>query len=275
MQLVCILAVVCGLWAFSPDTKPTKPHVVFVTGDDEYRSEITMPLMASILEARHGLRCTVLFAKPSPKTKENIPGLEALKTADLAVFFLRWRTLPDDQMQHILDYLESGKPLVGLRTTTHSFLYPSGHRHAKWNDGFGRDVFGQKWLFHYGHESSTDATVDSAAAEHPVLRGVKREFHVRSWLYHVVPLYGESQPLVVGRAVATKNTKSVANPVAWVKMHNGARVFFTTMGHPEDFSIEAFRKLLINGILWTLDKPIAMEGADATIDGNYKPPPTH
>ena len=84
------------------------PNVVFVTGDDEYRSEVSMPMIAKILEAKHGFKCPVIYAvdpgtgKPNPKYQQNIEGLEALKTADLAVFFLRFRALPDDQLKLIL-----------------------------------------------------------------------------------------------------------------------------------------------------------------------------
>src|SRR5690606_16001795 len=102
------------------------PHVVFVTGDHEYRSEITMPLIAGILEAHHGFRTTVLYAvdengERDPKADRSIEGLESLRDADLAVFYLRWRTLPDEQMDEILEYVHSGRPIVGLRTTTHAF----------------------------------------------------------------------------------------------------------------------------------------------------------
>src|SRR5262249_52225878 len=100
-----------------------KPHVVFVTGDDEYRSEFSMPMIARIVETRYGFRASVAYARPTPQTNNNIEGLEALRTADLAVFFMRWRQLPEDQLQLILDYVKSGKPLAGLRTSTHSFLY--------------------------------------------------------------------------------------------------------------------------------------------------------
>jgi len=104
-------------------------HIVFVTGDEEYRSEDGMPQLAKILALHHGFKCTVLFAinketgEIDPETVDNIPGLEALKTADLMVMFLRFRELPDEQMKYIIDYTNSGKPIMGLRTATHAFNY--------------------------------------------------------------------------------------------------------------------------------------------------------
>ncbi|GAI72270.1 unnamed protein product, partial [marine sediment metagenome] len=104
-------------------------HIVFVIGDDEYRSEDSMPMLAKIVAVHHGFKCTVLFSldketgEIDPGAQENIPGLEALKTADLMVIFTRFRELPDEQMKHIIDYTNSGKPIVGLRTATHAFYY--------------------------------------------------------------------------------------------------------------------------------------------------------
>ena len=254
--------------------KTDQPHVVFVTGDDEYRSEVTMPMIARILEAKHGMRTSVAYARPTPQSKENIEGLEALRTADLAVFYMRYRKLPDDQLQLILDYVNSGKPMIGLRTTTHGFLYPADHKHAAQNDGFGRDVFGQKWLYHNGHSSSTDVSVIPEQADHPILRGVAEEFTVRSWLYQVLPLNGNCTPLLMGKAVNSERKDPEPNPVAWTKDYKGAKVFFTTLGHPDDFKVESVRKLLVNAIYWALEKEVPKEGANAEVQGTYEAPPT-
>ena len=102
-------------------------HVVLVSGDEEYRSEEGLPQLGKILAKHHGFKCTVLFAiNPSdgsidPNTATNIPGLEALNSADLMIILTRFRNLPDDQMQHVVNYVESGKPIIGLRTATHAF----------------------------------------------------------------------------------------------------------------------------------------------------------
>lgn len=271
LYFVCLLAALAGAPGFgAPDGKP---HVVFVTGDDEYRSEFSMPMIARILEAKHNMRTSVAYARPTPQTNTNIEGLEALKTADLAVFFVRWRALPESQLKLILDYVESGKPLVGLRTATHSFRYPLGHPRERWNDGFGIDLFGQKWISHHGNTSSTDVSVVPERAGHPVLRGVELPFHVRSWLYVVEPLHGDCAPLLLGRAVNPRAKDHGPQPVAWTKTYKSARVFFTTMGHPEDFHLESVRRLLINGIYWALGKDVPPSGANAEIQGAYDPPP--
>lgn len=252
-----------------------RTHVVFLAADDEYRSEHSLPMLARILEARHGMRTSVAYARPTPQTSNHMEGLEALRSADLAVFFLRWRALPEEQMRRILDFVASGKPLAGLRTTTHAFRYPKGHPHEAWNDGFGRDVFGQKWIRHAGHPSSTEVTVAAGAEHHPILRGVDRAFPVHSWLYLVSPLAGDSRPLLIGRALnASPKQDMEPQPVAWTKTYNGARVFFTTLGHPQDFHVPAMRRMVVNGILWALGREIPEGGANVEFAREYNPPPS-
>ena len=244
-----------------------KPLVVFVCGDHEYSGEQTLPLIAQELERRYGMRTRVLTASPDQNAEENIPGLEILKDADLAVFFLRWRRLPADQVAHIDAYLNSHKPVFGFRTSTHAFNYPKGHPLEKWN-AFGKFAFGAPpgWgggHFHYGHESSTDITVKPEQVKNPILTGVDKEFHVRSWLYHVLPDYPlpGATWLLMGKAV-NPDKPAVENPVAWTtKNQFGGRVFMTTMGHPEDFQVESFQRLVINGIHWALGKPVPKKWA--------------
>jgi type 1 glutamine amidotransferase len=241
-------------------------HVVFVTGDHEYSSEETIPLIAAALVKRYGMRATVLKSHPDENGEENIPGLAALKDADLAVLFLRWRRLPKEQVEHIGRYLDSGKPVVAFRTTTHAFNYPKGHELEKWN-AFAADYLGAPpgWgngHTHYGHKSSTDVSVIPASASDPLLTGVEKSFHVRSWLYHVLPHYppSDAKRLLVGRAVDPEKKGAVDNPVAWTwKNKAGGRVFMTTLGHPEDFQVESVQRLVFNGINWALGKPIRNE----------------
>lgn len=242
-----------------------KPVVVFVTGDHEYSSENTMPLLAAELEKNYDMKTVVLKSHPDQNAEEDIPGLEALRDADLAVFFLRWRRLPADQLKHIDDYLNSGKPVIGFRTSTHSFNYPEGHELRKWN-AFGERAFGSPpgWggpakHTHYGHESSTDVYVIEKEANHPILKGVDKNFHVKSWLYKVLPDYPAkgSTWLLMGKSVNPNSADAIENPVAWTWVSpSGAKTFMTTLGHPEDFQQEALQRLCVNAIHWTLEKPI-------------------
>jgi type 1 glutamine amidotransferase len=238
-----------------------KPHVVFVLGDHEYSGEVTLPLIAAELEKSYGMRCTVLKSAPDQNGETDIPGLEALRSADLAVFYLRWRKLPAEQLEHIEAYVNSGKPLFGFRTTSHAFNYPKDSPLAPWN-GWAAKAFGAPpgWgadgHTHFGHKASTDVRVFEAAKAHPILAGVPAEFHVRSWLYRVAPKWPptDATQLLTGKAL-NPDKPAEDNPVAWTwKNEKGGRVFFTTMGHPEDFGVEAMQRVTVNAIHWLLGK---------------------
>jgi len=195
-------------------------HVVFITGDEEYRSEEGLPMLGKILAKHHGFKCTVLFAINEEtgfidaNYGRNIPGLEALKDADLMVILARFRALPDEQMEHIDAYLKSGRPVIGMRTSTHAFKFPDDSKWAHyndayagpeeaWADGFGRLVLGEKWISHHGshkHESTLGLLAEGVEG-HPILRGIKSgDIWASSDVYGVrLPLPGDSMPLVLGQ----------------------------------------------------------------------------
>ena len=241
-----------------------RPLVVFVTGDHEYSGEFTLPLIAAELEKNYGMRTKILKAAPDQNGEKDIPGLESLHEADLAVFFLRWRQLPQNQLNCIDAYLKSGKPVMGFRTTTHAFNYPDGDDRKRWN-AFGEFAFGSPpgWggaakHTHYGHNSTTDVSVIPTAAKHPILTGVDPAFHASSWLYRVLPDHPAkgAVPLLMGKSV-NPDKEAVDNPVAWTWQNQwGGKAFFTTLGHPEDFQVKSFQRLVINAIHWELGKPV-------------------
>ncbi len=274
-------------------------HIVLVSGDEEYRSEEALPQLAKILATHHGFKCTVLFALDKDGTINpnisNIPGLEALQTADLMIIFTRFRNLPDDQMKHIVDYIESGKPIIGMRTATHAFNIPGGKTYSRWSDGnkdggFGRVVLGEKWVNHHGHhgKESTRGILDKGQLSHPILRGIKDgDIWGPTDVYTVnLPLPGDSQPLVLGQVLqGMKSTDEPLEgkkndpmmPVAWTKTYKtpdgkSARVFATTMGASQDLESEGLRRLLVNACYWCLgmeDKIPARSKVDVV--GEYKP----
>jgi uncharacterized protein len=270
-----------------------KPHVVFIAADDEYRSEESLPMLAGILQAHHACKTTCLFAtnknsEIDPTVPDNIPGLEVLRDADLVVFYCRFRKPPPDQLKMITDYVDSGKPIAGFRTSTHAFNYPGAER-QKFNSEWPAKVFGQRWITHHGHfgdgrEFLTSVSIVDSAKGEPILHGVK-PFEAYSWLYHVdgggEKLSGDSRPLLTGKALKSSHSKNHAkfpatNPVAWIKTYSSggknARVFFTTLGHPYDFKQESMRKLAVNGLLWALGKDIPADGAKVDFAFPYETP---
>lgn len=278
-------------------------HIVVVSGDEEYRSEEVAPMMGKILAKHHGFKCTVLFAI-DPKTGEidpinrsNIPGLEALKTADVAIFILRFRDLKDEQMKHIVDYVDAGKPIIGMRTSTHAFNIKGGKTYAKysfrsrkWDGGFGRQILGETWSGHHGHHGrqSTRGVIAKDAHDHPIVRGCE-DIWGPSDVYTVrLPLTGDGKALVLGQVLEgmKPDDKPVAGkknnpmmPLAWTRTYKGksgkvGRVFSTTFGASTDMASEGGRRLLVNAAYWCvgLEDKIPKK-AKVDIIGEYKPRP--
>ena len=281
-------------------------HIVLISGDEEYRSEETMPQLAKILATQHGFKCTVLFAiDPKDGTinpnLSNIPGLEALKTADLMVIFTRFRDLPDEQMKYIVEYLEAGKPVVGLRTATHAFNIPKGKTYSKygnnsaepdWEGGFGRRVLGEKWISHHGKHGvqGTRGIFAKGEESNPILRGIKDgDIFGTTDVYGVrLPLPGDSKPLVFGQATETLKPDSKAvegkvndpmMPVAWTKTYSisegkTGRVFTTTMGASQDLLSEGTRRMIVNACYWALGMETQISGKSRVdIVGKFAPTP--
>ena len=283
-------------------------HVVLVSGDEEYRSEEMLPALAKILTTRHGFKTTTLFAI-DPKdglvnpNKSNIPGLEALKDADLMVIFTRYRNLPDEQMKLIVDYIESGKPIVGFRTATHAFT-PSSKTYAKYHanskekgyeGGFGKQVLGETWVNHYGNHNQmgTRGLVAKGEEKNPILKGIEPGsifgttdvYEVKLPLKDCTPLVmGEStdslkfdSKAVVDKPDAKKKVNDPMMPVAWTRTYTGsggkaARVFTSTMGCAEDFGFEGTRRLFVNGCLWALGLEDKIpDKTNVDLVGEYKP----
>ncbi len=169
-------------------------HIVLISGDEEYRSEEAMPILGQILAKHHGFKCTVLFSIDpesgtiDPNNRSNIPGTEALNSADMMILSLRFRDLPNDQMKPIDDFVQSGKPILGLRTSTHAFNInekgDSAYKHYhwrskdKWVGGFGQAVLGETWINHHGKhkKEGCKGIIEEANKEHPILRSVEEVF---------------------------------------------------------------------------------------------------
>ncbi|MFN4260304.1 MAG: ThuA domain-containing protein [Gemmataceae bacterium] len=279
-------------------------HIVLVSGDEEYRSEEALPQLGKILAKHHGFKCTVLFAV-DPKTGEinpnvsNIPGLEKLKDADLLILFTRFRNLPDEQMKHLVDYLESGKPIIGLRTATHAFNIPEGGTYSRYSwrskempGGFGKQVLGETWVSHHGKHGSqsTRGLIAADAKGHPIVRGIQDgDIWGPTDVYGLnLPLPGDSKPLVLGQVLSgmKPNDQPVEGkqndpmmPIAWTKTYTGqqgktARVFTTTMGASQDLQSEGLRRLLVNASYWALGMEDQIPAkAKVDIVGVYEPLP--
>ena len=281
-------------------------HIVLIAADQEYRSEQSMPMLARLLSAKHGFHCTVLFGvndegmvDPTmpvyPKKGEedaferhNIPGLEFLAKADLVVFNLRLLTLPESQLEKIVDYLDSGKPIIGIRTANHGFRGRLPYTVDGKRVRFGEDVLGGSFRSHHGNwqRDSTRGIVVEEAKGHPVLTGVDDVWGT-SDVYRTYPEGGSLPdgcfPLLLGQPLLGREPDDAPNPdkiplpIAWTKTWTGnagetARVFHLTMGSARDYLSDGVRRLTVNAAYWCL----GMEGEitpELSVDlvGDYEP----
>jgi hypothetical protein len=277
-------------------------HIVLLSGDEEYRSEELMPMLGKILTERHGFKCTVLFSiNPTngtvdPVVLNNIPGIDALDSADLCLMKLRFRELPDEQMSHFDKYLNAGKPIVALRTSTHAFSYEKNKkspyarydwRSTEWPGGFGQQVLGETWISHHGDHGtqSTRGVINEAHKNHPILRGVS-DIWGPTDVYGVVHLPSDAKVLVWGQVLSgmkpddppvegAKNSPLM--PLAWLREYESpsgkvSKIFTTTMGASVDFQSEGLRRLVVNACYWAtgLEEKIPPR-SDVKYVGEYKP----
>ena len=274
-------------------------RIVLVSGGEEYRSEEALPMLAKILSTHHGFDCTVLFAidpetgEVDPTIQTNIPGLDALDTADLMVIFTRFRELPDEEMRHIVDYINSGRPIMGLRTATHAFRYSRDKSgpYAKYDDtseefegGFGRQVLGETWVAHHGHHGfeGTRGLINPASKDHPILTGVADVWGTTD-VYAIGELTGRPLILLDGQVLSglehddSPKPDTPTMPLAWIKDYTGdegrlSRVFCTTMGASTDLLSRDLRRLLVNAAYWAMQMEERIDsGSSVDPVGPYEP----
>ena len=303
-----------------------------VSGDDEYRSEITMPLLADAVRAAVTAATLAAPATPQPAgaasgsrqaatpfdprivhwdIPKHVPDPScptafadrALGSSDCLALFLRWRQADARGLDTLESALRSGMPIVGFRTSTHAFAMPDASRRTWWNNDFPKQIFGQQWISHHGHTSTTRILPpDGAAKDHPILRGVKGGQIVPSWLYHVEPLPADATVLLWGQALGSEQPEGAPRrqPILWVREHaepateaapraryaahraaldaagrDGERpcapdqlvprrLAFTTLGHPGDFADPEMRRIAVQMVLWAGGLESAIPAAGIT-----------
>ena len=280
-------------------------HVVLLAGDEEYRSEEALPMLAKILSQRHGFKTTVLFSVDpdgtiNPKNGASLSNPAALDSADAIVMLLRFRSWSDEDMARFEKRLNAGVPIVALRTSTHAFNgLPKGSRWETWNynnqGGFGKRVLGETWLTHWGRHKveATRGAIEEAQRAHPVLRGVQDLFGETD-VYEAYPpadatvlvrgvvlkeLTPDSPPADHRKRRATDKEEQGVNdpamPVIWTRSYKNEsgttnRILTSTMASATDLENEGLRRLVVNGVYWGLGLDVPARADVAYVD-EYKP----
>jgi len=291
-------------WLQFQPTQSNGKHIVLISGDEEYHSEESLPMLAKILATHHGFKTTVLFSidpetgNIDPTYQNNIPGLSNLTSADLIIIATRFRELPDEQMKYIDEYLKAGKPVIGLRTATHAFnfgnkmkdspyaKYGYSSKQAGWESGFGKQVLGETWIDHHGQhgKEGTRGLMNGLSKRegNPILNGVT-DIWVPSDVYAINDLVAEDEVLVWGQVTKGMTAESEGSwekeimPVAWTKSYSiesgkKGKAFTTTMGSSIDLLNEDLRRLIVNACYWAVDLSDKIpEKSNVEFVGSYEP----
>jgi hypothetical protein len=275
-------------------------RVVLISGDEEYRSEEALPMLAKILSEQHGFHCTVLFAiNPETKTidpnySSNIPGLDSLDQADFMVMFLRFRALPDEQMQYIDRFVKAGKPFLAIRTSTHPFNFGGDAKtsyaqwswnNGQWPGGFGQQIIGETWVSHHGAHNgqATRGVINPKHADSPLLNSVADVFGPTD-VYGVVNLPKTAHVLMYGQVLSgmkpddpplpgEKNDPMM--PLVWTRTYQMSggkegKVIGSTIGAAVDLLSEDLRRLFVNSVYWGAGLPVPAK-ASVAIPAEYHP----
>ncbi|MBB5353370.1 putative heme-binding domain-containing protein [Haloferula luteola] len=259
-------------------------HLVFLAGDEEYRSEESLPMLAKMLSVRQGFDCTVLFSVDAqgiidPNRGDSLGHPESLDSAEAIVMQLRFRKWPDAVMAKFDAAMKRGVPIIGLRTSTHAFQLPESSAFSRYNR-FGPEVLGEGWVSHWGHHGhqGTRAQTNTNMENHPLLRGVG-EITGPTDVYEAHPaedatilqrgqvmagLTADSAP-ATGEKQRDDGVTQALNepmmPITWTRempLASGKtrRVLCTTMGAASDLLSPGLRRLITNGVFWGLGMEI-------------------
>lgn len=280
---------------YEPAGNANGKHIVLLAGDEEYRSEESLPMLGKLLSQRHGFKCTVLFSQDAdgtinPNNSTNVPGMHLLAGADLAINAFRFRELPDADMKHFVDYLDAGKPMMVVRTATHAFNYTknkqSPYATYSWTakgGGFGGMTVGETWTYHHGDhgKESSRGLLDGQHQKHPILKGV-----VDVWgptdVYGVNPDFpADATVLLWGQTLVGMKPndppllKKSIMPLVWLRDYRApsgktARILCSTIGAATDLDSADLRRLFVNACFDLTGLPVP-DKADVTPIGEFKP----
>jgi len=217
---------------------PERPvRLCLVSGSLEYKSDESLAWLQEYLRKGYDVECSRAFRK----TDDDLPGLENLDHCDTMILFTRRLTIGGQQLDRIKRYFERGGPVVAVRTASHAF--------QNWL-ALDKEVLGGDYQGHYGNAILPEVHLVEAAKDHPVLKGVE-PFKAGGSLYKNPKIAGDTTVLMTG------TIPGHTEPVTWTRLHNGGRVLYTSLGHPDDFHQPSYLRLLVNAIFWTAGRETA------------------
>ena len=237
-RLVCGAWLAIGLWLVAPGQAAEPLRVCLVSGSLEYQSNETLAQLQSFLEDRYDVRCSRAFLQGNDE--EHLPGLEHLDDCDVMLLFTRRLRLSGDELARIKRYCQADRPLVGVRTASHAL--------QTWLE-LDKEVLGGDYQGHYGLGPVTKISPTDDGRKHPILTGFT-PFETSGSLYKNPHVADDVRVLLTGSIVDAQGAPH-SEPIAWTRELAGRRIFYTSLGHPDDFSHADFKRLLAQALFWT------------------------
>jgi len=235
-----------------------RPHVVIVIAEEPYHTAVTLSDFAS-RQLGQDFRVTVLHA--DDRNPNLVPGVEQIDDADVLILSVRRRVLAAEAMERIRNYVESGKPVIGLRTSSHAFSLRDGkppEGHQDWPK-FDAEVFGGNYQGSYPDElRSSIRPLEMKNTSHWANDVNGLPFVQGGHMYKTGPL--KPGAVVIWEGTVTGHA---AEPVAWTfTRSDGGKSFYVALGHPDDFQQPAFESLLKRSIYWAASRQVGTAPAN-------------
>ena len=239
-----------GAFRFKNDKRP---NLLIIMAEREYNTNQTLPAFA---QKHLGHLFKVGYVHASEKERNDLPGIEAISEADIILISVRRRLLPSHKMKLLREFAGKGKPIVAIRTASHAFAM---RKSGEWKDDlvewseFDRKIIGGNYTGHHGNGPRVALSSPAGAKVHPILKGVNLgKLQGCGSLYKTTPLAKSATELVRG-TIAGKAPEAIA----WTnKTSSGGRVFYTSLGHVDDFAQPGMNILLRNALCWTAGLPV-------------------
>jgi type 1 glutamine amidotransferase len=228
------------------EKRDARQKLVFLISEPEYDTAKSLPEFAAKFLKDFRV-VTVSGTGPTPQEENTFDRIDEVADADVLFVSVRRRTPPKAQLDAIRRHVAAGKPVVGIRTASHSFALGKNQKlsegGAVWPE-WDAEVIGGNYSNHHGKGPPTSVT--AANPNHPLLRGVTLPFTSESSLYKSSPLRAGAEAVAMGTIPG-----QAPEPIAWTfKRKDGGRTFYTSLGSVSDFKNPAFTQLLRNGIVW-------------------------
>jgi len=245
-----------------------RPVVAFISAEGEYRTNQRFPEFAHNFLLKNNINCEYAVGKPvmEGEGRHNIENLQILNDADLVVIAVRRRALEPEKMTLIREYFKSGKPVLGIRVASHAFdakgnvpregggIVAANEQASdfleQWPE-FDEEVLGGNYQGHYGHlQEGTEISIVPGMEGHPLLKGIDiNGFNSPSWLYRNRPLRSENLQVLLTGTIKGE----LPEPVMWINHRTQGNVVYTSLGHWDDWEVEAFNTLILNSVNYLLN----------------------